>query len=82
MTTKEPFMKTLLFAGLLLVVLGIASLVVPIPRSETQGIKVGDTNIGVQTSHSERVSPIISAVLIAGGIALAIAGTRTGPSKN
>jgi hypothetical protein len=71
-----------LFAGLLLVVLGIASLVVPIPRSETQGIKVGDTNIGVQTSHSERVSPIISAVLIAGGIALAIAGTRTGPSKN
>jgi hypothetical protein len=82
MTTKEPFMKTLLFAGLLLVVLGIASLVVPIPRSETQGIKVGDTNIGVQTSHSERVSPIISAVLIAGGIALAIAGARTRSSKN
>jgi hypothetical protein len=75
-------MKTLLFAGVLLVVLGIASLVVPIPRSETQGIKVGDTNIGVQTSHSERVSPIISAVLIAGGIALAIAGTRTSSSKN
>jgi len=75
-------MKTLLFAGLLLVVLGIASLVIPIPRSETQGIKVGDTKIGVQTSHSERVSPIISAVLIAGGIALAIAGARTGQSKN
>jgi hypothetical protein len=73
-------MKILLFAGLLLVVLGIASLVVPIPRSETQGIKVGDTNIGVQTSHSERVSPIISAVLIAGGIALTIAGARSGPS--
>jgi hypothetical protein len=70
----------LLFAGLLLIVLGIASLVVPIPRSESQGIKVGDTNIGVQTSHSERVSPIISAVLIAGGIALTIAGARTRPS--
>jgi hypothetical protein len=82
MTAEEPFMKTFLFAGLLLVVLGIASLVVPIPRSETQGIKVGDTNIGVQTSRSERVSPIISAVLIAGGIALAIAGARTRPSKN
>jgi hypothetical protein len=75
-------MRMLMFAGLLLVVLGIASLVVPIPRSETQGIKVGDTNIGVQTSHSERVSPIISAVLIAGGIALTIAGTRTRESKN
>ena len=75
-------MKILLFAGLLLLVLGIASLVVPIPRSETQDIKVGNTNIGVQTSHSERVSPIISAVLIAGGIALAIGGARTRPSKN
>jgi len=73
-------MKMLLFAGLLMVVLGIASLLVPIPRSETQGIKVGDTNIGVQTTHSERVSPIISAVLIAGGIALSIAGARTRPS--
>ena len=70
-------MKTFLYAGLLLVVLGIASLLVPIPRSETQGIKIGDTNIGVQTSHSEHVSPIISAVLIAGGIALTIAGVRT-----
>ena len=70
-------MKILLFAGLLLVVLGIASLVVPIPRSETQGIKIGDANIGVQTTHSERVSPVISAVLVAGGIALAIAGART-----
>jgi hypothetical protein len=67
----------LLIAGLLLIVLGIASLVVPIPRSETQGIKIGDANIGVQTTHSERVSPVISAVLIAGGIALTIAGART-----
>jgi hypothetical protein len=75
-------MRMLLYAGLLLIVLGIASLVVPIPSSEKQGIKIGETNIGVQTSHSERVSPIISAVLIAGGIALAIAGARTRPSNN
>jgi hypothetical protein len=75
-------MKTLLFAGLLLVVLGIASLVVPIPHSETQGIKIGEANIGVRTSHSERVSPIISGVLIAGGIALAIAGARGRTSNN
>jgi len=69
-------MKILLFAGLLLVVLGIASLVVPIPHTETEGIKIGGANLGVQTSHSERISPIVSAVLIAGGIALSIAGTR------
>jgi len=70
-------MKILLYAGLLLVVLGIASLVVPIPHTETEGIKIGNTNLGVQTSHSERVSPVISIVLIASGIALSIAGTRS-----
>jgi len=75
-------MKILLLAGLLVVVLGIASLIVPIPRTETHGIKAGDMNIGVQTSSSERVPPIVSAVLIAGGIALAIAGARTGTSRN
>jgi hypothetical protein len=69
-------MKMLLYAGLLLIALGIASLVVPIPHSETEGIKVGDAKIGVETSHSERVSPIVSVVLIAGGIALSIAGAR------
>lgn len=69
-------MKTLLLVGLLLVVLGVASLIVPIPQSETHGVKIGDANLGVKTTHSERVSPIISAVLIAGGIALAIAGSR------
>jgi hypothetical protein len=69
-------MKMFLYAGILLVVLGIASLVVPIPSSEKQGIKIGDTNIGVQTTHSEKVSPIVSAALIGGGIALAFAGSR------
>ena len=75
-------MKILLFAGLLLLVLGVASLVVPIPHSETNGIKAGDLNIGVQTTHSERVSPIISVVLIGGGIALAFAGKRGRLSGN
>ena len=75
-------MKIFLFAGLLLIVLGIASLVVPIPHSETQGIKIGNASIGVQTTHSERVSPIISVVLIAGGIALSIAGSRGRTSKS
>jgi hypothetical protein len=75
-------MKILLFAGLLVVVLGIASLIVPVPRTETHGIKAGNMNIGVQTSDSERVSPIVSVVLIAGGIALTIAGARGGTSRS
>jgi hypothetical protein len=75
-------MKIALFAGLVLMVLGIASLIVPIPQTETQGIKAGNINIGIQTSHGERVSPVISVVLIAGGIAPSIAGGRRGLSKN
>jgi hypothetical protein len=70
-------MKLLLYVGILLVALGIISLVVPVPHTENQGIKIGDTKLGVQTTHSERVSPVISIVLIAGGIALSIAGTRS-----
>ncbi|HEY1659837.1 MAG TPA: hypothetical protein VGG14_15905 [Candidatus Sulfotelmatobacter sp.] len=75
-------MKILLFAGLLVIVLGIASLVVPIPHTETQGIKIGGVGIGVETSHSERLSPIISVVLIAGGVALTIAAVRGRLSKS
>lgn len=70
-------MKVLLYAGLLLIALGIASLVVPIPHTETEGIKVGKNELGIQTHHSERVSPVISVVLIGGGIVLSIAGARS-----
>jgi hypothetical protein len=69
--------KALLWIGVVLLVLGIASLLIPIPHTETQGIKAGDLNIGVQTKHSERVAPAVSVVLIAGGIALMIAGGRS-----
>jgi hypothetical protein len=70
-------MKILLYTGLLLVALGIVSLVVPIPHTESEGIKIGNTNLGVQTSHSERLSPVISIALIAGGIVLSIAASRS-----
>jgi hypothetical protein len=70
-------MKILLFVGIVLIVLGVASLVVPITHTQSEGVKIGGANLGVQTTHSERVSPIISAVLIAGGIALSIGGARS-----
>jgi len=74
-------MRMLLWSGLLFVVLGIVSLFVPIPRTDTAGLKVGDINIGVQTRHSKPLPPIISAVLIAGGISMIIAGARAGSSQ-
>jgi hypothetical protein len=73
-------MRIALFAGLVLVVLGITSFLVPIPHTETHGVKAGDVNFALQTTHSERVSPIISIVLVAGGVALAAVGARARPS--
>lgn len=69
-------MKIMIVTGLLLVVLGIASLFVPFPHTQTHGIKAGDINIGVQTTQNEHVSPLISALLIGGGIALTYGGSH------
>ena len=69
-------MKALFWFGLLVLALGIASLFVAIPRNETEGVKAGNVNIGVQVRHSERVSPIVAAVLILGGAGMMIAGGR------
>ncbi len=67
-------MKTLLYLGLLMIVLGIVSLVVPIPSTEKESLKAGSIRIGIPTTHSERASPIVSAVLIVGGIGLPLWG--------
>ena len=53
-------MKMLFGVGLVVLILGVASFFVPFPKQENHGIKVGDTKIGVQTEHSERISPIVS----------------------
>lgn len=69
-------MKALFWLGLILLVLGIVSLFVPIPRSEKEGIKIGGSSIGIETRHQEKVPPAISAVLIAAGAAMLIAGRK------
>jgi hypothetical protein len=67
-------MKPLIWIGLVVLFLGIVSLIVPIPRSEKEGFKVGGVSVGVETNHQEKVSPIVSAVMILGGAGLMIAG--------
>jgi hypothetical protein len=69
-------MRALLPIGVILLLLGIASLFVPIPHRERHGIEAGPVSLGVQTTVRERIHPAISGVLIAGGIALMIAGGR------
>ena len=69
-------MRALFIVGLLLLLLGIASLFVPIPRKERHGFDAGPISVGVTTTERQRVPPAISGVLIAGGVVLLIAGTR------
>ena len=58
---------------MVVLILGIASLFVPIPHNEREGVKLGPVSVGVETRHEERVSPIVSAVLILGGAGMMIA---------
>jgi hypothetical protein len=69
-------MKNLAFVGVLLLVLGVLSLVVPIPHREDHGVKIGDTKIGVQTESSEKLSPAVGVVLLAGGVLALVLGLR------
>ena len=69
-------MKALFPVGLLVLILGIASLFVPIPQRDRAGIEVGGVSLGVETTSREKVSPIVSGVMIVAGAALMIAGQR------
>ena len=73
-------MKGLFWVGLVLLILGIASLGVPIPHKEREGVKIGGASVGIETKHDEKVSPIVSAVLIAAGAGVMIAGKKAGSS--
>ena len=48
-------MKGLALLGVVLVVLGLLSFVVPVPHSEDHGVKVGDAKIGIETHSSEKL---------------------------
>jgi len=66
-------MKPLAIVGLIVLVLGIASLFVGLPRTESHGVKVGDASIGVQTKTSERIPVVASvALIVAGGVVTAM----------
>jgi len=66
-------MRILLIIGVLLLVLGLASLFIPIPQKERHGIDAGGLSVGIETTTRQKVHPAVSAVLIGGGVALMIA---------
>ena len=62
--------------GLIFLVLGVLSFLVPLPHRERHGFSVGDTRFSVQTEHSEKLPPVVGIVLIGGGVAAMVLGSR------
>jgi uncharacterized membrane protein len=69
-------MKGLSLLGILLLVLGALSFVVPVPHREDHSVKIGDAKIGVQTQNSEKLPPAAGIVLLAGGVVALVMGMR------
>ena len=67
-------MKPLFWVGVVLLILGVTSLLVPVPRNQRDGVEVGGVSIGIETRHDEKAPPVVSAVMILGGVGLMIAG--------
>jgi len=70
-------MKALLLVGVVVLVVGVISFFVPFPHSEHHGVSLGDAHVGVTTHDDERISPIVSVVLIVAGAGLMIAGRKS-----
>ena len=69
-------MKALPLIGVLLLVLGILSFIVPVPSREDHSLKIGDAKIGVQTESSQKLPPAVGIILIAGGVGALLLGLR------
>jgi hypothetical protein len=67
-------MKALFWIGLVVLILGFASLVVPIPRNGRDGFRAGGVSVGIETRHDQVLSPVVSVVMIMGGLGTLVAG--------
>ena len=69
-------MKSLPLVGVVLLLLGVLSFVVPIPHRENHSVKIGDAKIGVQTESSEKLPTAASVVLLGAGVLVLFLGSR------
>jgi uncharacterized membrane protein HdeD (DUF308 family) len=69
-------MKALFIVGIVLVILGILSFFVPVPRTEHHRFDAGDIHVGVNTHHDELLPPWVGVALLAVGGGLLVAGSR------
>jgi len=69
-------MRPLAIIGIIVLVLGILSFVVPVPRSERHGVNLGDASVSVTTHHDQMLPPAVGGVLCLVGAGLLIMGFR------
>jgi len=69
-------MKNMALVGVVLLVLGLLSFVVPVPHSEDHGVKIGDAKIGVTTQSSQKLPPAVGITLLVGGVLVLAVGSR------
>ena len=69
-------MRILFMIGVILILLGVLSLFVPIPVHERHGITAGPLSMEVKTTDKRKVDPVVTAVLIGGGVLLAIVARK------
>ena len=67
-------MKGLALVGIVVVILGIISFVVPFPHYHHHGVSIGDSHIGVTTEHDEKLPPAAGIVFVVVGAGLILAG--------
>jgi len=69
-------MKTLTMVGVVLLLLGVLSFVVPVPQREEHSLKIGDAKLGVQTQTNQKIPIGASIAIVAAGTACLIFGSR------
>jgi len=69
-------MKALPLVGVLLIVLGVLSFIVPLPHPEKHGVSLGDAKFSVQTESSQLLPSAVGVILIGGGVVALVLGLR------
>ena len=70
-------MRAVLWIGVVVLVLGVASFFVAMPEKHREGIKIGDASLGVETTTSQKLPVYVSVILVVGGISMVLAGSRS-----
>lgn len=69
-------MKGLPAIGVILLILGALSFVIPVPQRENHGVSIGGAKLSVQTEDSKKLPPAVGIVLMGGGILCLVLGFK------